>query len=79
MKSSFWLSSESNFIIYWSCIATLCYWLNNYVPLFHHGLHVFASNSDWFIRLFTTVVIGQSNYFGFTQVQTALKACIDIL
>ena len=26
--------------------------------------HVFASNSDWFIWLFTTVVIGQSNYFG---------------
>ena len=25
---------------------------------------VFASNSDWFIGLFTTVVIGQSNYFG---------------
>ena len=79
MKSSFWLSSESNFIIYWSCIVTLCYWLKNYVPLFHHGLHVFASNSDWFIGLFTTVVISQSNYFGFTQVQTALKACIDIL
>ena len=79
MKSSFWLSSESNFIIYWSCLVTLCYWLKNYVPLFHHGLHVFASNSDWFIGLFTTVVISQSNYFGFTQVQTALKACIDIL
>ena len=30
-----------------------------------HGRHVFASSSDWFIRLFTTVVIGQSNYFGF--------------
>ena len=25
-------------------------------------LHVFASNSDWFIALFTSVVIGQSNY-----------------
>ena len=30
-----------------------------------HGRHVFASSSDWFIGLFTTVVIGQSNYFGF--------------
>ena len=26
---------------------------------------VFASSSDWFIALFTPVVIGQSNYFGF--------------
>ena len=26
---------------------------------------VFASSSDWFIGLLTTVVIGQSNYFGF--------------
>ena len=30
-----------------------------------HGRRVFASSSDWFIGLFTTVVIGQSNYFGF--------------
>ena len=30
-----------------------------------HERHVFASSSDWFIGLFTTVVIGQSNYFGF--------------
>ena len=28
-------------------------------------LHVFALNSDWFIALFASVVIGQSNYFGF--------------
>ena len=28
-------------------------------------LHVFASSSDWFIGLFTTDVISQSNYFGF--------------
>ena len=26
---------------------------------------VFASNSDWLVVLFTSVVIGQSNYFGF--------------
>ena len=26
-------------------------------------LHVIASNSDWFIVLFTSVTIGQSNYF----------------
>ena len=38
-----------------------------------HGRHVFASSSDWFIWLLTTVVIGQSNYFGFTtQMKTAL-------
>ena len=30
-----------------------------------HGRHVFASSFDWFIWLFTAVVIGQSNYFGF--------------
>ena len=28
-------------------------------------LHVFASNSDWSIALFTCVVIGRSNYIGF--------------
>ena len=28
-------------------------------------LHVFALSSDWFIALFTSVVIGQSNDFGF--------------
>ena len=28
-------------------------------------LHVFASSSDWLIMLFTSVVIGQKNYFGF--------------
>ena len=29
-------------------------------------LHVFGSSSDWFTVLFASVVIGQSNYFGFT-------------
>ena len=28
-------------------------------------LHVFASNSDWLVVLFTSVAIGQTNYFGF--------------
>ena len=28
-------------------------------------LHVFASNSDWHVVLFTSAAIGQSNYFGF--------------
>ena len=28
-------------------------------------LHVFASNSDWLVVLFTSVAIGQSSYFGF--------------
>ena len=35
------------------------------IVIYSHGRHVFASSSDWFIGLFTTVVIGQSNYFGF--------------
>ena len=32
-------------------------------------LHVFASSSDWFVVLFSSVVIGQSDYFrfGFTS------------
>ena len=34
-------------------------------PVACSGLHEFASSSDWFIMLFTCVVIGQSNYFGF--------------
>ena len=28
-------------------------------------LHLFASNSDWLVVLFTSIAIGQSNYFGF--------------
>ena len=28
-------------------------------------LHVFATSSDWFIGLSVSVVIGQSDYFGF--------------
>ena len=34
-------------------------------------VNVFASNSDWFIVLFTSVVVDRSNYFGFGF--TALK------
>ena len=36
-----------------------------------YGRHVFASSSDWFIGLFTAIVIGQSNYFvfGFTTLK----------
>ena len=42
-------------------------------------LQAFASNSDWFILLFTCVVIGQSNYFFLfydTQMKTALFVSI---
>ena len=62
----------------WFCIATLCDFLDQsevkpkpiviYSHAFSrawHGRHVFALSSDWFIGLFTTVVIDQSNYFGF--------------
>ena len=31
----------------------------------HRGLHALAWNSDWFVALFTALVIGQSNYSGF--------------
>ena len=36
-----------------------------YVSRVWRWLQVFASSSDWFIGLFTTSVIGQSNNFGF--------------
>ena len=32
---------------------------------------MFATSSDWFIGLFVSVVIGQSNYFG-SQLKTTL-------
>ena len=35
------------------------------ILIFLRWVHVFASSSDWFIGLFMTVEIGQSNYFGF--------------
>lgn len=31
--------------------------------------HIFASNSDWLVVLFTSVAIGQSNYFWFYDTQ----------
>ena len=37
-------------------------------------LHIFVSNSDWLVLLFTFVAIGQSNYCGFgytSQLETA--------
>ena len=36
-------------------------------------LHIFALISDWFIALFASVVIGQSNYFGFGLTTLKLK------
>ena len=36
-------------------------------------LHVFASNSDWLIVLFTAVVIGLWFWFYDTQLETALR------
>ena len=43
------------------------------------AVHAFASNSDWFIALFTCAVIGQSNYFGFgfTTLITFTHLCSD--
>ena len=38
--------------------------------------HVFASSSDWFIGLSASVVIGQSNYFGFGVTQLKKKHSI---
>ena len=74
----------------WSCIATVCVWLETEsratfsirstqsevkpktnrdlparFPRAWRRLHVFPSSSDWFIELFTTVLIGQSNNFSF--------------
>ena len=64
----------------WFCITKLCDWLTKLAPLSQpmrsktktnrvfaawRQLHVFASNSDWLVVLFTSVAIGQSKYFGF--------------
>ena len=43
---------------------TIVSWSHAFSRAFHR-LHVFASNSDWYIALFPSVVIGQSNIFGF--------------
>ena len=42
-------------------------------------LHVFASNSDWLVVLFTSVAIGQSNYFGFGFTTLNWKPSIFII
>ena len=44
-----------------SQIKTNCIGRTSFFPHTLHRLQVFASNSDWFIALFTSVVIGQSN------------------
>ena len=38
------------------------------------GLHVSASCSDWFLVLFSSVVIGQRDYFGFGSTTLKLKS-----
>ena len=35
-----------------------------------HQLQIFASHSDWLIALFTSVMIGQSNFFAFGSTTT---------
>ena len=42
-------------------------------PALSTGDHVFASNCDWFIVLFMSVVIGQSKFFGFVFTRLNLK------
>ena len=39
-------------------------------------LHASASSSDWFIGLFTSVVIGQSKYLGCGFYETHLKSAV---
>ena len=44
--------------------------LNRFAPRVNYkdmqySSNVLTSSSDWLIALFTTVVVGQSNYFGF--------------
>ena len=73
----------------WFCITTLCDWLTKLAPLSQpivlsphvfsrarRQLHVFASNSDWFVVLFTSLAIGQYNYLVLvydTQLETGLQ------
>ena len=78
--SSFQLSVESisHFILLCSVIGLknschfLIQWETKPIVFSPHAfsrawrqLHVFASNSDWFIALFMSVVISPNNYFGF--------------
>ena len=47
----------------WFCITALCDRLTKLAPLSQPmGI---PWNSDWLVVLFTSVAIGQSNYFGF--------------
>ena len=74
------MNVKSNLSLFWFCFTMRCDWLSKLVPLsktkptvacsnaFSHGISlicVFASNYDWFIVLCVSVVIGQSNHFGF--------------
>ena len=77
VESNFTFALVLNYYVLWlvnKTPATFYQWESKQKPivfLLHvfsrawRQLHVFASDSDWLIVLFTSVAIGQSNYFGF--------------
>ena len=65
-----WQSSR-HFLNQWKA-KTIVSWSYAFSRAWHR-LHVFASNSDWFIALFQSVVIGQDNIFGFRFYDTQSK------
>lgn len=80
--SGFQLIVENNWPWVLFRFTSLCDWFAKITPLFQPTrsktktnldlnaricpLHVFSSNSDWFIRQFVSVVIGQGNCSGFS-------------
>ena len=55
-------------------------WLaHSLFPAFGAGYHVFASSCDWFIALFTSIVIGQSSYFGFGLTTLKMKIVLTFI
>lgn len=47
--------------------------------LTEHHLRALLSNSDWFIMLFTSAVIGQNYCFGFVSYETQSKTTLKTI
>ena len=60
-----WLTNSRHFLNQWESKPKPIVFSPHAFSRAWRQLHVFASSSDWFVVLFTSVAIGQSNYFGF--------------
>ena len=60
-----WLTNSRHFLNQWESKPKPIVFSPHAFSRAWRQLHVFASSSDWFVVLFTSVSIGQSNYFGF--------------